>query len=323
MTWVATQTTDAGLTASGTFTLYNAHEGLGDRPPVYTVAAGAGYVYVGLSQCWYNGDTGTYVFELATLAPGGSWEVPGETFEDGKGVFVAWIGCQWWEGEDPENRYMTAGVIRQALIRRYLGTDPTPWTVQVPWQIAMTSSRLMAKREHQPATGRDGSPVFSHETTFQHTWQLVNPASTDTFCGEAVLQQTAAWNETLQVYNPAFGPATTCGLGFYPHGASGAGDYAAFSLAWAGHDVDFSHRFKDYGAWYLDGDGATVTLQATASSVGDVGPFSIGYQRPMMIDFTGFHVRDRQGNDVNNVRIAGPFQASPRVPASLSWSTTP
>jgi len=132
MALVKTATTDAGLTVGGMFTLYNAHEGLGDRPPVHTVAAGAGYVFCGLSQCWYNGDAGAYTFELGTLSPGGSWEVPGEAFEEGKGVFVAWIGCQWWEGEDPENRYMTAGVIRQALIRRYLGTDPTPWTVEVP-----------------------------------------------------------------------------------------------------------------------------------------------------------------------------------------------
>jgi len=45
--------------------------------------------------------------------------------------------------------------------------------------------------------------------------------------------------------------------------------------------------------------------------------------RPLMLDFSNVYVRDRQGTAVDGVRLSGPFQASPRVPASLTWSSNP
>jgi hypothetical protein len=43
---------------------------------------------------------------------------------------------------------------------------------------------------------------------------------------------------------------------------------------------------------------------------------------PLMVDFSGVKVLDRDGNAVN-VRLAGGFKADPRYPETLDWSTTP
>lgn len=62
---------------------------------------------------------------------------------------------------------------------------------------------------------------------------------------------------------------------------------------------------------------------ATANSDADAGPYTVGVGRPLMIDFSGVAVRDRDGNSVGGLRVDGGFKADPRYPQTLGWRTTP
>lgn len=324
MTAVKTQTTDGGAATNGTFTLYHA-DGIGDsdQGPVNCLSAAGGFVSCGLATAWWNGDVGAYVYDLGTLGPGGPQQVAAEGYEEGKRLFVEWIGQTWWTGTSSEDRQQIGGVTVTALQRRYAGVDATPWTVTADWSIALTTSRLTLKREHEPAAGRDASPVYAKEMHATHEWILEEPGSVVVTCGAASLSVAQTWNATLEVYNPVLGPLTNLTLGWYPHTGTANTDYALTTLHWSAVPVSFTGRYKQYPTWRLNGAAEAIALRATSNSDTDAGPYTVGYQWPRMIDFTGFHVRDRQGTDVDNVRIAGPFQASPRVPASLTWSTTP
>jgi hypothetical protein len=115
MAKVKTATRDTGSSVSGTLTLYHAEETYSGRPPVYALGVTAGVQSCGLAVAYWDNDAGVYKYDLSSLGVGGTWELTGESYEEGKRVFVAWIGQAVWAGEDPETKYQNAGVVATAL----------------------------------------------------------------------------------------------------------------------------------------------------------------------------------------------------------------
>jgi len=199
-------------------------------------------------------------------------------------------------------------------------------TVSVDYSITVNDSILTRERTSSPATGRDGSPVYAHETSAADAWVAADPPWT-----YAVTLGTISWSGTQEwdAVNEWWEPNLSdvgggIGFVFCQNGGVADTDYESVAVAIGGTNLNFAGRVKTYGSFKLLGSDGAVTCHCDSDgSVSGVPQWHVGYQLPLMIDFTGFHVRDRQGNDVNNVRIAGPFQASPRVPSSMTCSTTP
>jgi hypothetical protein len=321
MAAVKTATTGDGSALTGTLTLLHAEETFGDeRHPVYGIAVAGGYLSCGLAAAWWDTDASQYVY--APLGLGDMTYALPDAYEENKRIYVAWIMETNWDGVSPEEKYQTSTITATAKQYRTVGTDPTPWTVTADYSLAISGMTLTRKRTHTPATGRDGSPVYAHETAATDAWVLTEPATAAVTCGAATRSITQVYNATLEVYNPMLDKLTAAGLDWYMHGGNSGTDYATATLLWSGHEVDFTGRSKVLANWTLTGNGEEITLGCTNTHTADTS-HSIIHDSPLMIDFSGFHVRDRQGNDVNNVRIAGPFQASPRVPSSMTCSTTP
>lgn len=199
MAKVKTATRDTGSSVSGTLTLYHAEETYSGRPPVYALGVTAGVQSCGLAVAYWDNDAGVYKYDLSSLGVGGSWELTGESYEEGKRIFIAWIGQAVWAGEDPETKYQNAGVVATALTRLYAGVDATPWTVSVNWSIAVTSSHLWRERTATASTGRDSAPVYAHETTVTDTWIADRPASASVQCGGATLTTAQTWNSAARL----------------------------------------------------------------------------------------------------------------------------
>lgn len=322
MAKVKTATTDGGAKLTGTFTLYHAEELYSEKRPLHTLSIDGGGVSCGLAAAYWNGDVGRYCYDLSTLGVGGTWEIPGEAYEEGKGVFVCWIGESVWAGEDPETKYQNAGVVATALITK-TASDPTPWTVSANYSLTVSACRLYRERTATASTGRDAAPVYAHETKVEDTWQIINPGSVVVSCGAASLSEVQTWNAAVEQWNPILTQVDPATLGWYPHGGASGRDYGAITLLWDGVDMVFTGGSKGYAAWRLVGVGATVTLSAPVSSDADAGPYTVGVGRPLIIDFSGVSVRDRDGNSVGGLRVDGGFKADPRYPQTLGWRTTP
>lgn len=318
---VKTATTSAGSAITGTLTLYHAEETFGVAPPVYSIAMAGGYLACGLAAAWWDNDSSQYVY--APLGPGDNiYPLIGEGYDETKRVYVAWIMKTIWQGTSPEDKYMVTSIADSALTRLYVGTDPTPFTVSVNYSLALTGMELWRERTHTPATGRDGSPVYAHETAATDTWVFTEPGTATVTCGGASYSPTQVYDPTLEVYNPLLDKLTSAGIDWYLHGGNSGSTYGAATLNWSGHTVDFTGRKKVLTNWTLTGSAETVTLACTNTHTADL-THQIIHDSPRMVDFSQVFVRNRQGTAVDTVRLSGPFQASPRVPASLSWSTTP
>ena len=322
MAKVKTAVTDGGAELTGTFTLYHAEELYSEKRPLHTLSIDGGGVSCGLAAAYWNGNVGRYCYDLSSLGVGSTWEIPGESYEEGKGVFVCWIGESVWAGEDPETKYQNAGVVATALITK-TASDPTPWTVSANYSLAVSACRLYRERTSSPTTGRDAAPVYAHETKVEDTWQIVNPGSVVVSCGAATLSDTQTWNAAVEQWNPILTQVDPASLGWYPHGGASGRDYGAISLQWDGEDMIFTDFSKSYAVWGLAGDGATLTLSATANSDADAGPYTVGIGRPLIVDFSGVSCKKVKSGDAVNVRVAGGFKADPRYPQTFGWSTTP
>ncbi|NMC35292.1 MAG: hypothetical protein GYA36_22965 [Veillonellaceae bacterium] len=321
MAAVKTATTGDGSALTGTLTLLHAEETFGDeRHPVYGIAVAGGYLSCGLAAAWWDTDASQYVY--APLGLGDMTYALPDAYEENKRIYVAWIMETNWDGVSPEEKYQTSAITATAKQYRTVGTDPTPWTVTADYSLAISGMTLTRKRTHTPATGRDGSPVYAHETAATDAWVLTEPATAAVTCGAATRSITQVYNATLEVYNPMLDKLTAAGLDWYMHGGTSGRDYGSASLNWAGHAIDFTGRSKTLANWTLSGSGDTLTLSCTNTHTADAR-HAVVYGSPLMIDFSQFYVRDRQGTPVDTVRIDGPFQASSRIPASLNWSTTP
>jgi hypothetical protein len=320
MAAVKTATTRTGAVVTGTLSLTNQRtpsnsaEGPG---PSWGVAVTVGNIHCFLSRMFYDNDAGEwsfYVYYGATPQQQflGAYD-PGCTGDE-----LPYIYGVRDSAEESLGTWPGSVVVK-------IGTGVS--TVSVDYSITVNDSILARERTSAPATGRDGSPVYAHETATEDAWVAADPPWT-----YAVTLGTISWSGTQEwdAVNEWWEPNLSdvgggIGFDFCQNGGTADTDYASIALQVGGIDLNFDHRHKTYGVFDLQGAGDTVTCHCETTGAGPspASSWHIGYEWPRMIDFTGFHVKDRQGADVDGVRIAGPFQASPRVPASLTWSTTP
>jgi hypothetical protein len=323
MSLTKTATTDSEGAVSGTFLLNAAEESYSGRAPVYTLGVTAGSQSCGLSAAYWDMDANEYKYDLSSVGVGGTGELIGEDYEEGKRIFVVWIGQAVWAGEDPETAYQNAGVVQTSLIRRYAGVDPAPWTVSVNWKITVGSSHLWRDRTVSSGVGRDAAPVYAQETNAADQWIIDRPASVKVECGTLTLTAAQSWNATIEKWNPIIEHMTEAVLGYYCRGGTKGTEYAEITLKWAGEDAVFTNGYKQEAAWRLEGDGPKVTLENTTSTDADAGPYVVAYAAPYIIDWSGLSCKKLGSGDSLDVQVAGGFVADPRYPATLGWSTTP
>lgn len=322
MTWVKTATTDAAALVTGVFELDHAEERYGEKPPVYTVGVTAGRLSCGLAQAYWDGTAGVYKYDLSSVGVGGTWEVTGEDYEEGKGVFVAWIGEAVWAGESPEGKFENAGVVTSAVTRKYAG-DPTPWTLTVPWKITVSASHLWRERTAVAAAGRDSTPVYAQETKVEDKWVLDRPGSARVECGAASLDVAQAWNAAVEEWSPIVEHVSQADLASFCRWGVAGRDYAVLTLNWSEVPFTFTNGVKEYAAWKYVGDGADLTLQCTSFVEGDAGPFTVGVSEPLIVNFSGLSCKKLGSGEALDVQVAGNFKADPRYPETLGWRTTP
>jgi len=323
MAVVKTATTRAGLTLAGTLALTNQRtpsNGAEGPGPSWGVAVSAGNLQFTLSRVFYDNNAG-------------SWGAYTYQFNDDPTFnYLADPGCA--EGE---HAYWYAIV---DLDGKGWGTWPTGVIVKtsgngvsVNYTVQIGSHVLTRERTHLPATGRDGSPVYAQETKAADAWaDADHPWAWSATLGTISWSGTQTWHEITDeespdypgYWQPNLTGITGAGIAFAQSGGVADTDYASASLTVNGTNVSFANRHKTYGVFDLQGaDGAVTCHCESTGSVSGVTSWHIAYTLPPMMDFSQVYVRDREGNPVDGIRLDGPFQASPRVPASLNWSTTP
>jgi len=309
MTAVKTAVNRAGLPVSGTLTLLNQDSPANDAAgpgPSWFVAARYG-ITAFISRIYYDNDASSWAFmppsaQLTYVADPGCAE--------GERAFAVGIDGTQSPGNPPSD---------YALVKT------SSATVTADYSLSALDADLWAERRHSPAAGRDGSPVYAHETVFEHTWEpREHPWTYSATCGTVTVSGEQTWDSGLEIWVPDFLALSDAYLLFGQSQGTGGLDYQSATLAIGGQAVDFSHRHKTYSNFTLVGTQGTVTVHC--DSTGGLSGFPswlVGYTLGRIVDFSNVYIRDRQSADVDGVRIAGPFQASPRVPASLTWSTTP
>jgi hypothetical protein len=295
-------------------TMLNAHESYGDGwSPVLEMSVRYGGMSVGLVAC--DALTGYTTYRLPFIWPENLLnQLPDEQYEEGKRVFIAYY-------------MMGSGTIESAICgytivaRLYHGQDPEPWTVSTNYVIELSSERIHRKREAYPASGRDMAPCYAAETRATDIWLLDRPARAHILCGAGERTITQVWNDEMQDWDPWVFQGEEVNIDCITGGGNAGNEYARISLNWSNVPVDFSHRVSNRTAWRLQGEGNMVKWYATQTHTYDYFT-GVTYGRPLIVDFSNVAVRDRDGNLVD-VKLAGPWQATWRVPQSLTWSTEP
>jgi len=312
MTAVKTQTTRAAQTVTGTLALMN--QRTPDNPaegpgPTWGVSVST-ILSVFIGRVHYVNDANSWAYWVA----------------GGPLVYIADPGCA--EGE---HAYMIGVYGSQAP-----GDPPcdvaliktTGDGVTAAFSIGGVDADLWRERRKTAAPGRDGSPVYAKETDARDQWVArEHPWSYAASIGTVSASGAEQWNPDPGRWEPELVWLDHISLAMMQCGdmaSTGGTDYASIALAVGGKALNFTGRHRVYGHFDLQGaaDTLTVHCDTTGPAPGPADVWYVGYQWPMMVSFAGVHVRDRQGNDVNNVRLSGGFKATPDVPATLGWSNT-
>jgi hypothetical protein len=325
MAKVKTAVTRTQTPITGHLELYNQRDGreVTEGGPTYAVGVGAGSVFCYLSRLFYDYNSGYWSFY-----------------------------CPYW---DPyaQQRFLTSysGPAEGALPFVYgitdadelgHGTWPEPVVVEltgttgdvsVPFSLTFGCQRLYRERVAIASTGRDSAPVYAKETTVSDTWQDVDhPWTYNASLGSITWSGTQAWHAISDEEDPDYPgwwePNLTApgGVSFHycqKDGAAGV-KYASVDAQVNGTGLNFTGGTKTYEGFLLSGDSDAVSLTCTAAgSVANETVWRVVSLWPLIVDFSGVSVRDRDGNSVGGLRLSGGFKADPRYPQTLGWSTKP
>jgi len=309
---VKTATTRAGRVLSGTLVMQNQRtpdngpEGPG---PSVVVAVNYPPAQAFIARVYRDPSTGQWGF----FAGSGQWQwgFPDPQLSENEHLYAVGLEGLQQPGEPlPSSHY--------AFVKT------TGASVSADFSLSGGGDRLSRERTHSPAPGRDSSPVYAVETKAKDTWHNdEHPYAFDATCGSIHLSGVQEWNETYG-WVPDWTPGSPVQIRFSMAGGAEGTDYASASLQLDGQKLDFSHRHKTIQIFTLRGGVGELVLRCDdTSGVTGLPTFDVEYVLPYMIDFRQVFARDRQGTAVDGVRLDGPFQASPRIPESMNWSTTP
>lgn len=299
-----TQVTDSGSTITGTLGIYNATE--------YPILISGPTKYVTLSA----GPLSVTIEDISTSG---------------------WVGRP--DPQPPEWPVMDPNLLVFAVYIQGPGMPPTmdhefvyvtgsgDDDIVRDFSIMATGRRLWRQETLSYGPGRDGKPVFSGDVAYADQFQDEPPVGWSGWLGDLSLSGEQTWDEGLGQWVPDASAISGVTVGFDQHkGGLWLPYAAATNLKWSGVNMNFSGMSKTYGN-PPPGVGGKVT--------GGVGSLELTYNDtaaitstwihglPLIPDFTRTSVRDRDGNLLNDVRLAGPWRCSDEVPDSRNWSTTP
>lgn len=255
------------------------------------------------------------------------------------------ISTTGWSGPDPQPGvpdpqglqfavYISDTAVLPSIVDHefvdFAASDPTPWEIVRAFSIAITGRRIWCTESHSPSGGRSNSPVFSKELTYTDEWINENPVSVSVSFGSLSYSATQTW-DGYQWVPAGMSAISSIGMQFYQHKGKNWTKYMEVSgLEWDGGDVNFS-RYEYMSVTgqkppsgtsgnYLDGLLGGINHYSKSLSNWN---HQVGHGLPLIVDFSDFYVRDRDGATEDAPRVSGGFRATNHVPSSLSWSTDP
>ena len=322
MAAVKTGVTKSAVPYTGTLTLTNQRDsGDADNPgPTWAVAVGAGNVVCYLSRIWWDNNVMLYAYCVPYTNPSMVYYIPeaqAPSFSEGEIGFIYGL-ADGNETTGPSGTWPSPVITKLAS-----GVS----SISVNYSMAFGCKRLYRTRTSSPSTGRDASPVYAKETTVSDAWQDVDhPWTYNVSLGTISWTGTQAWTELVpDEYGwwPFLAAPGGVQMFFCQRQGLEGKDYAEVSAKVNGVGLDFTGGTKTYDEFTLTGDGDAVSLGCDSNGdIANQATWNVTALDPLMVDFSGVSVKDRDGNAVN-VRVSGGFKADPRYPATMSWSTTP
>lgn len=294
-----TQVTDGVSRVSGTITLSNLNQPMHDETPVQLCA-----VHAGSAFC--------YITDITAVGWGGADPQP----DPPEGTMASF--CVRLYNPTPG-----AGPIHDEHYFVYVPTAG-PYGFSVDYNVAISYQRLWRDRTDAPTHGRDNSPVYASDTTMTDSLVLEYPASIDATFGSLT------WTETQtewapDVWEPPLEALSGVTLNYSMMSCTAGYEFARITVNWNGVAANFSGRSKlvTGDTRRLVGSGSAVYLESLLDDDTDPGElYQVTYGLPQVVDLQP-HVWDRAGVDVDDVRLSLGIIASPLIPETLTWSTTP
>ena len=200
-------------------------------------------------------------------------------------------------------------------------TDESNDDIERTFSLSATGKRLWREETTSYGTGRDGKPVYADDVAYGDSWTDLDPIHIEASFGSLT------WSADVAAGGLYITAIASFRIHFDQHFGTAWTHYAAATgLSWSAVGVNFSGMSKTYGSappgtgMQVIGDGSSLNLTANFSG-NQTSTWLHGL--PRIPSFGGVHVFDRDGEDVNEVRLTGPWRASLEVPDSLNWSTDP